>query len=105
MFGRITEESVRHGWSHIKHGIHHAHGRAMHLAGQIDHAVRIAGRTYSALSPMIESLDKASGSSLHSGVTRAFNEYHNIARHASRAEGHRQKITNDVRQAVPELDL
>ena len=77
----------------------------MHMAGQIDQAVKLAGRTYTALSPMIENIDKATGSSMHSGATRAFNEYHNIARHASKAEGYRQRITNDVRQAVPELDI
>ena len=75
------------------------------MAGQIDNAVRIAGRTYSALSPMIQAIDSHSGSSMHSGATRAFNEYHYISRLASRAEGYRQRITNDVRRAAPELDI
>ena len=77
----------------------------MHMAGHIDHAVRIAGRTYSALTPMIQAIDSHHGSSIHSGATRAFNEYHKISRLASRAEGYRQRITQDVRQSVPELDI
>jgi hypothetical protein len=105
MFGRITEDSVRRGWSGVKHGVHRAHARAMHMAGQIDHAVRIAGRAYTALSPMIQAIDSHQGSSIHSGATRAFNEYHNITRLASRAEGYRQRITQDVRRAVPEIDI
>ena len=105
MFGRITEESVRRGWGNIKHGVHRAHARAMHMAGHIDHAVRIAGRTYSALSAMIQAIDEHHGSSMHSGATRAFNEYHKISRLASRAEGYSQRITQDVRRAAPELDI
>ena len=105
MFGRITEDSVRRGWSSVRHGAHRVHSRAMHMAGQIDHAVRVAGRAYGAISPMIHAIDTYHGSSVHSGATRAFNEYHNIARLASRAEGYRQRITNAVRQAVPELAL
>ena len=105
MFGRVTEDSVRRGWNSVKHGMHRVHSRAMHMAGHIDHAVRVAGRAYGAVSPMIQALDSHHGSSMHSGATRAFNEYHHIARLASRAEGYRQRITNDVRQAVPELDI
>ena len=75
------------------------------MAGQIDHAVRIAGRTYSALAPMIQAIDSYHGSSIHSGAARAFNEYHHISRLASRAEGYRQRITQDVRRAVPEFDI
>ena len=105
MFGRVTEDSVRRGWSSVRLGVHRVHSRAMHMAGQIDHAVRVAGRMYGAVSPMIQALDSHHGSSMHSGATRAFNEYHHIARLASRAEGYRRQITNDVRQAVPELDI
>jgi len=105
MFGRITEETVRRGWGHVKHGVHRAHARAMHMAGSIDHAVRMGARAYSALSPLVQAIDSHHGSSIHSGATRAFNEYHNISRLASRAEGYRQRITNDVRRAVPELDI
>ena len=105
MFGRITEDSVRRGWGNIKHGVHRAHARAMRMAGQIDHAVRIAGRAYGALSPMIQAIDSHHGSSMHSGATRAFNEYHHISRLASRAEDYRERITNDVRRAAPELDI
>ena len=54
---------------------------------------------------MFRALDDRHGTNIHSGATRAFNEYHNIARLASRAEGYRSRITNDVRRAVPELDL
>ena len=75
------------------------------MAGHIDHAVRIAGRTYTALGPMIQAIDDHHGSSIHSGATRAFNEYHHISRLASRAEGYRQRITEDVRRAAPELDI
>ena len=77
----------------------------MHMAGQIDHGVRIAGRIYGALTPMMQAIDSHAGSNIHSGATRAFNEYHNISRLASRAEGYRRQITNDVRRAVPELDI
>ena len=105
MFGRITEDSVRRGWGNVEHGVHRAHARVMRLAGSIDHAVRIGARAYSALSPLVQAIDEHHGSSIHSGATRAFNEYHHISRLASRAEGYRQRITNDVRRAVPELDI
>ena len=105
MFGRITEESVRRGWGNIKHGVHRAHARAMHMAGSIDHAVRIGSRAYGALSPMFQAIDQHHGTSIHSGTIRAFNEYHHISRLASKAEGYRQRITNDVRRAAPELDI
>ncbi len=75
------------------------------MAGHIDHAVRIAGRAYGALSPMIQALDAHHGSTIHTGATRAFNEYHKISRLASKAEGYRQRMTNDVKHAVPELDI
>ena len=105
MFGRITEESVRRGWGSVKHGVHRAHARAMHMAGNIDHAVRMGARVYGALSPMFQAMDAHHGTSIHSGATRAFNEYNHISRIASRAEGYRQRITNDVRRAAPELDI
>ena len=102
MFGRLTEESVRRGWGHVKHGVHRAHARAMHMAGHIDHAVRVAGRAYTALTPMIHAIDAHHGTAIASGATRAFNEYHHISRLASRAEGFRQQITNDVRRTALE---
>ncbi len=105
MFGRITEDSVRRGWASVRHGVHRAHARVMHAAGAIDNAVRIGGRVYGALSPMIRALDDSRGTNIHSGATRAFNEYHHIARIASRAEGYRTRLTNDVRRAAPELGL
>ncbi len=105
MFGRITEDSVRHGWDSMRYGVHRAHARVMHMAGQIDNAVRIGGRVYSALSPIVQAFDDHHGSRIHSGATRAFNEDHHISRLASRAEGYRQAITDDVRRAVPEIDL
>ena len=105
MFGRLTEKSVRQGWSSIKHGVHRAHARAMYIAGHIDHAVRVGARAYSAMTPLVHAIDAHHGSSIHSGATRAFNEYHHIRRVASRAEGYRQMITNDVRRAAPELDI
>ena len=104
MFGRLTEKSVRQGWSSIKHGVHRAHARALHIAGHIDHAVRVGTRAYSAMSPLVHAID-AHGYNIHAGATRAFNEYHHIRRVASRAEGYRQMITNDVRRAAPELDI
>ncbi len=105
MLGRITEDSVLRGWASVRHGVHRAHARVMHTAGAIDNAVRIGARAYGALSPMFRALDDRHGTNIHSGATRAFNEYHNIARLASRAEGYRSRITNDVRRAAPELDL
>ena len=77
----------------------------MHMAGHIDHAVRVAGRAYGALTPMIQAIDSHHGSNIHTGATRAFNEYHKISRLASKAEGYRQRITHDVRRAAPELDI
>ena len=105
MFGRITEESIRRGWGNVRHGVHRAHARAMHMAGNIDRAVKISARAYGALSPMFQAIDAHHGTSIHSGATRAFNEYHHISRLASSAEGYRQRITNDVRRAAPELDI
>ena len=105
MFGRLTENSVRQGWSGIKHGVHRAHARVMHFAGRIDHAVRVGARAYGALTPLVRAIDAHHGSNIHSGATRAFNEYHHISRLASRAEGYRQRLTSDVRRAVPELDI
>ena len=89
----------------MRHGVHRAHARVMHAAGAIDNAVRIGGRVYGALSPMIRALDDSHGTNIHSAATRAFNEYHHIARIASRAEGYRTRLTDDVRRAAPELGL
>ena len=105
MLGRITEDSVRRGWASVRHGVHRAHARVMHTAGAIDHAVRMGARVYGALSPMFQAIDHHHGTNMHSGATRAFNEYHHISRLASKAEGYRQRITNDVRRAAPELDI
>ena len=105
MFGRLTENSVRQGWNSIKHGVHRAHARVMHIAGHIDHAVQVGARAYGASTPLVHAIDTHHGSNFHSGATRAFNEYHHISRLASRAEGYRQRLTSDVRRAVPELDI
>ena len=102
---RITEDSIRRGWAGVRHGFHHAHQRVMHMAGQVDNAVRVAGRAYNAVSPLFQALDRHHGTRIHSGATRAFNEYENVSRMAHRAEGYRQKLTDDVRQAAPELGV
>ncbi len=102
---RVTEDSVRRGWASVRHGVHMAHSRVMHVAGQVDNAVRVAGRAYTALTPLVRAFDDHRGSSIHAGATRAFADYHRIARLASRAEGYRSKITDDVRRAAPELGL
>ena len=102
---RVTEDSVRRGWACVRHGVHRAHSRAMHVAGQIDNAVRVAGRAYTALTPLVQAIDDHRGSGIHAGATRAFNDYHRIARLASRAEGYRSRITDDVRRAAPELGV
>jgi len=102
---RVTEDSVRRGWASVRHGVHMAHSRVMHVAGQVDNAVRVAGRAYTALTPLVRAIDDHRGSNIHAGATRAFNDYHRIARLASRAEGYRARITDDVRRAVPELGV
>jgi len=102
---RVTEDSVRRGWASVRHGVHMAHSRVMHVAGQIDNAVRVAGRAYTALTPLVRAIDAHRGSSIHARATRAFSDYHRIARLASRAEGYRARITDDVRRAAPELGV
>ena len=94
---RVTEDSVRRGWASVRHGVH--------VAGQIDNAVRVAGRAYTAPTPLVQAIDDHRGSNVHAGATRAFNDYHRIARLASRAEGYRTRITDDLRRAAPELGV
>ena len=96
---------MRRGWASVRHGVHRAHARVMHVTGQIDNAVRVAGRAYTALTPLVRAIDEHRGSNVHVGATRAFNDYHRIARLASRAEGYRSRITDAVRRAALELGL
>lgn len=82
--------------SFIQRGYHNAKG----FAGSVDHAVSIARRTYSALSPFLDQLGVS-----HTPAMKALQGYDEIKSRAMQAHNRGEQAYQTVRQTVPEFNF
>ena len=54
MFGRVTGQSIRQGYSTLKSHLYHGYGVARRMAHNIDYGVDLIARTYKAIQPALK---------------------------------------------------
>ena len=53
MFGRVTGQSIRQGYSTLKSHLYHGYGQIKRMEHNIDYGVDLLARTYKAIQPAL----------------------------------------------------
>ena len=82
MFGRVTAESIRRGYSTVRGHIYRGYAQARIYASHLDNAVSIAARTYKAIQPVLQDVAPNLERRTTSMASSAKNEYNELRRKA-----------------------
>ena len=105
MFGRVTAESIRRGYSTVRDHLYRGYGQARIYASHLDSAVSIAARTYRALQPVLKDVAPDLERRTTSMASSAKNEYHELRRKALQINDNMTAVEAQLKRKVPELGL
>ena len=98
----MWQRQFHQAWTHGKKTIGNMWNHAVKYAGQIDHAMGVGKRLFSALQPAIAD---AGGGNFNRALMQGFTHYDqgkaNIMGHHNQVQAHLSRL----RRAAPELDL
>ena len=98
MWQRNLQDMYRHGKRMVAHGF----GRAVKWAGQIDHAMGLGKRVFSALQPAIQDMG---GSGVNRSIMQGISGYEQGREQVMGQHNQVQAHLSRLRRAAPELDL
>ena len=98
----MWQRSLQDAWHHGKRAVGNASNHAKKWAGQIDHAIGVGKRIFSAIQPAIQDMG---GAQLNRSIMQGISGYeqgrHEIRGQHTQVQAHLSRL----RRAAPELDL
>ena len=98
----MWQRNLQDAWHHGKRAIGNAFNHALKWAGQIDHAMGLGKRVFSALQPAIQDMG---GSSVNRAVMQGISGYEQGRNEIMGQRNQVQAHLSRLRRAAPELDL
>ena len=92
-------------YHHGKRAIGNAFNHAVKWAGQIDHAMGLGKRIFSALQPAIQDMGGSSGGTVNRAVMQGIQGYESGRNEIMGQHNQVQAHLSRLRRAAPELDL
>ena len=98
----MWQRNLQDAWHHGKRAVGNAFNHAVRRAGQIDHAMGVGKRIFSAIRPAIQDMG---GAQLNRSIMQGISGYEQ-GRHAIMGQHNQvQAHLSRLRRAAPELDL
>ena len=98
----MWQRNLQDAWHHGKRAIGRAFNNAVKFAGQIDHAMGLGKRVFSAMQPAIRDMG---GSSVNRVVMQGIQGYESGRNEIMGQHNQVQAHLSRLRRAAPELDL
>ena len=98
----MWHKQFREAWTHGKKTVGHMWNTAVKYAGQLDHAVGVGKRIFSALQPAIQD---AGGGGLNRAVMQGISGYEQGRHQIMGGHNNVQATLSRLRRAAPELEL
>ncbi len=101
----MWQRNLQDAWHHGKRAVGNIFNHAVKWAGQIDHAMGVGKRIFSAIQPAIQDMGGAGGAQLNRSIMQGISGYEQ-GRHAVTGQHNQvQAHLSRLRRATPELDL
>ena len=105
MFGRVTAESIRRGYSTVRDHLYGGYKQARVYAHNLDHYVSIAQRTYKAIQPILQDAAPDLERRTTSIASNAKQSYNELRKKAIGIDDGLSTVQAQLKRKVPELLL
>ena len=103
MFGKITQERVKHALLGLKGHLQHTFDTGRHVAAGLERAVDIGRRLYSVAAPLLD--QSRFGRQIQDQASKGFSAYDRLRDQVQSGYSRGAQVLEDARKAVPELGL
>ena len=97
---KITADSIRQGFGHVKSFLNHSYSQANKFANTLDSHVSVARRAYGVVAPL---LDEFTGTRANNTAMKALDTYDNLKRKVVDGDSRGREVHARLRKAAPEL--
>ena len=99
---KITADSIRHGFGHVKSFLNNSYNQAQKFASTLDNHVGTAKRIYGAVAPL---LDEMTGTRVNNTAMKALDTYDDLKRKVIDGDARGREMHSRLRKAAPELNF
>ena len=99
---KITPNSLRQNFAHVKSFLHHSYNQAHKFANTLDGHISVAKRAYSVVAPL---LDQMAGSTINRTATKAIESYDDLKRKVIEGDSRGREVHSHLRKVAPELNI
>ena len=105
MFGRITSQSIRQGYSTLKSHLYHGYGQVKRMAHNIDYGVDLLARTYKAIQPALRDAAPDVEKKVTAGASALKSDYNQMRARVQDVDNQATSVVHTLKKKVPELNL
>ena len=105
MFGRVTGQSIRQGYSTLKSHLYHGYGVAKRMAHSIDYGVDMLARTYKAIQPALKDANPDLEKRVTAGASALKSDYNQMRSRVQDVDDKATSVVHTLKKKVPELNL
>ena len=105
MFGRVTGQSIRQGYSTLKSHLYHGYGQVKRVAHNIDYGVDLLARTYKAIQPALRNAAPDVEKRVSAGASALKGDYNRMRARIQDVDDKATSVVHTLKKQVPELNL
>ena len=105
MFGRVTAQSIRQGYSTLRNHMYHGYGVAKRMAHNIDYGVDMLARTYKAIQPALRDVNPSLERRVTAGASALKGDYNRMRDRVRDVDDRATSVVHTLKKKVPELNL
>ena len=105
MFGRVTRDSIRQAAGRVRGHIQHAYSTARHWGNMLDHGVKVASKSYSAVAPALQENAPKVEKRFSGGIRAVKGEYDNIRDRLVNENERAGNVIASISRKLPDICL
>ena len=105
MFGRVTPQSIRQCYSHVRGHLMKSYGTARTMASHFDQGVSMLTRTYRALQPVLKDAAPDLERRVTERASALKSDYNQLRSRVADADERVGQTVRELKKKVPELGL
>ena len=105
MFGRVTPQSIRQCYTHVRGHLVRSYNTARVYASHFDHGVSMLARTYKAIQPALRDAAPDVEKRVTAGASALKGDYNQVRARVQDVDDRATSVVHTLKKKVPELNL